>query len=150
MILLQEKRPTRPKGQLLKCAGRSSFKRLILATPINLILLRNMSVIGSDNVKDQGCKSRKVNQRPPICYAQFRYKQWVIEPNQIKIKLPGGDQFTCDLMHDAGNSETYLKWIQIYDCILGKKKLREKLDVATESFVKVFKEMKKFLKVPKR
>ena len=109
-----------------------------------------MSVIGSDDVKDQDCERGKVNQRPPISYAQFRYKQWVTKPNQIKIKLPGGNQFSYDLMNGAGNSETYLKWIQVYDCVLCEKKLHEKLNIATESLKKVLEEMKKFLKIPKR
>ena len=43
-----------------------------------------------------------------------------------------------------------MKWVQVYDCILGKKKLRTNLDVATEECKKVLEEMKKFLKVPKR
>ena len=68
----------------------------------------------------------------------------------IKIKLPGGDQFTCDLMNNAGNAETYSKWIQVYNCLFGKKKLLGKLNVASESLKKVLEEMKKFLKVPKR
>jgi hypothetical protein len=124
-ISLQAKWPICPQGQLLKCAGRSSFKRLILATPLNLILLRNMSVVGLDDIKDQDCEHGKVNQRPPIGYAQFRYPLWVTEPNTIKIKLPGGNQFTCDLMNNADNTETYLKWIQVYNCVLGKKKLHQ-------------------------
>ena len=149
-ISLQAKWPICPQGQLLKCAGRSSFKRLILATPLNLILLRNISDVGSDDVKYQDCKYGKVNQKPTISYTQFRYKLWVTEPNTIEIKLPGGDQFTCDLMNDAGNAETYLKWIQVYDCVLGKKKLRVNLNVTTEERKKVLEEKKKFLKVLKR
>ena len=138
------------QGELLECAGRSSFKRLILATLLNLILLRNMSVVGLDDVKDQYCEHGKVNQRPPISYTQFRYKLWVTEPNTIKIKLPGGNQFTCELMNNVDNTETCLKWIQIYNRVLGEMKLRVNLNVATKERKKVLNEMKKFLKVPKR
>jgi hypothetical protein len=53
-------------------------------------------------------------------------------------------------MNDAGNAETYLKWIQVYDCVLGKKKLRVNLNVTTEERKKVLEEKKKFLKVLKR
>ena len=109
-----------------------------------------MSVIRSDDIKDRDCERGKVNQRPPMGYTQFRYPRWVTKPNTIKIKLPGGDQFTCDLMNNTGNLETYLKWIQVYDRVLGKKKLRTNLDIATEECKNVLEEMKKFLKVPKR
>ena len=43
-----------------------------------------------------------------------------------------------------------MKWIQVYDHILGEKHLRAKLDVAIEERKKLLKEMKKFLKVLKR
>ena len=109
-----------------------------------------MSIVGLDDVKDGDCERARVTQRPPISYAQFKYLLWVTEPNTIKIKLPGGDQFTCDLMNNTGNLETYLKWIQVYDRVLGKKKLRTNLDIATEECKNVLEEMKKFLKVPKR
>ena len=149
-ILLQAKWPTCPQGQLLKCAGQPSFKLLIQGTHLNLILLRNMSLVGLDDVKDGDCKCGKVTQRPPISYAQFKYPRWITKPDNVKIKLPGGDQFICDLMNNASNTETYLKWVQIYHCVLGKKNLRANLNVATGERKKLHEEMKKSLKVPKR
>ncbi len=53
-------------------------------------------------------------------------------------------------MNNAGNAETYLKWVQVYDRVLGKKNLLTNLDVATEERKKLLKEMKKFIRVPKR
>ncbi len=76
-------------------------------------------------MKDHDCERGKVTQRPPIPYGQFRYKPWVTEPNGIKIKLPGGNQFQCNLMSNAGSAETYLKWIQVFICVLDQKKLHE-------------------------
>ncbi len=32
------------------------------------------------------------------------------EPDKIKIKLLGGDTFQCDLMGDASNAVTFIKW----------------------------------------
>jgi hypothetical protein len=91
-----------------------------------------MSVIGLDKVKDGNCERGKVTQRPPISYTQFKYPKWISEPDSIKVKLPGGNQYTCDLMNDAsGNTETYLKWVQVYERVLGEKNLRLPLDVAT-------------------
>jgi hypothetical protein len=90
-----------------------------------------MSVIGLDDVKDGDCKRGKVPQRPPISYAQFKYPKWITEPDSIKVRLPKGDQFTCDLMNDASNTETYLKRIQVYIRVLDEKNLCVPLDVAT-------------------
>jgi hypothetical protein len=109
-----------------------------------------MSVIGLDEVKDSDCERGKVTQRPPISYVQFKYPKWIFKPDSIKVKLPGGDQYTCDLMNNASNMETYLKWVQVYGHVLGKKNLRVPLNVATVERKKILKDMKKFLKVPKK
>ncbi len=103
-----------------------------------------MSVAGSDDVKDGDCKRGKVTQQPPISYAQFKYPKWITKPDSIKLRLPGGDQFTCDLINNASNTETYLKWVQVYNCILGKKNLHVPLDVATVKRKKRLEDMKKF------
>jgi hypothetical protein len=118
-------------GLLLKCAGRPSFKQLIQGMKLNLTLLGKMSVVRSDYAKDGDWECGKVTQRPPISYTQFKYPKWITEPDSIKVRLPKGDQFTCDLMNNASNMETYLKWIQVYIRVLGKKNLRVPLDVAT-------------------
>jgi hypothetical protein len=68
----------------------------------------------------------------------------------VKVKLPAGDQYTCDLMHDASNAETYLKWFQTYLCVLGKKELCAPLGVATGTRKKLLEDFKKFSKAPKR
>jgi hypothetical protein len=134
-----------------KLHTQTSFKQLIQGMKLNLILLQRMSVIGSDDVKDGDWERRKVTQRPPISYAQFKYPKWITEPDSIiKVRLPKGCQFTCDLMNDASNTETYLKWVQVYIRVLGKKNLRVPLDVATLERKKLLKDLKKFLKVPKR
>jgi hypothetical protein len=78
-------------GLLPKCAGRTSFKQLIQGTRLNLILLRKMSVIGPEDIKDGDCKHGRVTQRPPISYAQYKYPKWFTEPDSVKVKLPQGD-----------------------------------------------------------
>ncbi len=117
-------------GLLLKCAGRRSFKQLIQGTRLNLILLRKMSVIEPEDIKDVDCERGRVTQRPLISYAQYKYPKWLSEPDSVKVKLPQGNQYTCDLMHVASNAKTYLKWFQTYLRVLGKKELRAPPDVA--------------------
>jgi hypothetical protein len=53
-------------------------------------------------------------------------------------------------MNGASNAETYLKWIQVYLYVLGKKNLCVPLDVATVDRRKLLKDFKKFSKAPKR
>jgi hypothetical protein len=149
-ILLKAKWPNCPTGLLPKCAGRTSFKQLIQGTRLNLILLQKMSVVGSDDIKDGDCERGRVTQRPPISYAQFKYPKWITEPDSVKVRLPKGDQYTCDLMNDPSNAETYLKWIQVYIRVLGKKNLCALLDAATVNRKKLLEDLKKFLKVPKK
>ena len=109
-----------------------------------------MSVVGLDEVKDGNCERGKFTQRPSISYVQFKYPKWISKPDSNKVKLPGSDSYTCDLMNDASNTETYLKWVQVYARVLGKKNLCVPLDIATVECKKLLKDMKKFLKVPKK
>ena len=108
-----------------------------------------MSVVGPDDIKDGDCERGKVTQRPPILYAQFKYPKWITKPDSVKVRLPKGDQYTCDLMNHASSAETYLKWVQVYIRVLGKKNLRAPLDAATVVCKKLLEDFKKFSKVPK-
>jgi hypothetical protein len=117
---------------------------------LNLILLRKMSIIGPEDIKDADCEHGRVTQRPPISYAQYKYPKWLTEPDNVKVKVPQGNQYTCNLMHDTSNAETYLKWFQTYLSVLGKKELRAPLDTATVERKKLLEEFKKFAKAPKK
>ena len=103
-----------------------------------------------DALRGHDCKRGKVAQRPPISYAQFKYKPWVTKPNKIKIKLLDGDTFLCNLMSNASNPESYVKWILVFLRVMEEKKLRKKLATSSESLKKVLKNVKKFKKVPKK
>jgi hypothetical protein len=109
-----------------------------------------MSVTGPDDIKDGDCERGRVTQQPPILYAQYKYPKWLTEPDSVKVKLPQGNRYTCDLMHDTSNAKTYLKWFHTYLRVLGKKELRAPLDAATMERRKLLEEFKKFSKAPKR
>ncbi len=121
--MLVAKRPSCSTDLLLKCIGQRSFKQLIQGTRLNLVLLRKMSVIGPEDIKDADCERGRVTQQPPIAYAQYKYPKWLSEPDSVKVRLPQGDQYVCKLMSDASNAETYLKWYQTYLRVLGEKEL---------------------------
>jgi hypothetical protein len=149
-ILLVAERSSCPTNLLPKCAGKRSFKQLIQGTRLNLVLLRKMSVIGPEDIKDADCERGRVTQQPPISYAQYKYPKWLSEPDTVKVKLPQGDQYVCKLMSDASNAKTYLKWFQTYLCVLGEKELHAPLEVATKERKKLLEDLKKFSKAPKR
>jgi hypothetical protein len=149
-MLLKAERPNCPTGMLPKYAGQTSLKQLFQDMHLNLILLQRMGVVGADNIKDGDCKRRRVTQRPPISYAQFKYPKWITEPDSVKVRLPKGDQYTCDLMNDSNNAETYLKWVHVYIHVLGKKNLCSPLDVAPVDCKKLLEDFKNFSKVPKK
>jgi hypothetical protein len=100
-ILLVAKWLNCPTGLLLKCAEQTSFKQFIQGTRLNLILLRKMSVVGSEDIKDGDCECERVTRRPPISYAQFKYPKWLTKPDSVKVRLPKGNQYMCDLMNDT-------------------------------------------------
>ncbi len=149
-ISLVAKRSSCPPDLLPKRNGKLTFKQLIQSTPLNLVLLRKMSVIGPENITDADCERGRVTQRPPISYAQYKYPKWLTDPDTVKVRLPKGDQYVCDLMHNASNAETYLKWFQTYLRVLDDQKLRPPLDAATKEFKKLQENVKKFSKTPKR
>ncbi len=108
-ISLQSIRPACLHSRLLHCVEQSTFKQLILSTPFSFAFIRNMSVPNNQELKDYECKRGKVTQRPPISYAQYRYKNWLVEPDKLKVKLLRGDTFLVELMGGASNAETYMK-----------------------------------------
>ena len=83
-------------------------------------------------------------------YAQYCYKKWLTEPDKIKIKLLGGDIFQCDLMGDASNAETYMKWYFNYLWVIVEKKFNAKLLACTKTLKRALEDLKKPSKVPKR
>jgi hypothetical protein len=103
-----------------------------------------MSVPRPEDIKDGDCKRGRVTQQPPISYAQFKYPKWLTEPDSVKVRLPKGNQYTCDSKHDTSNAGTYLKWFQTYLCVLGEKELHAPLDAATRVCKKLLKDFKKF------
>ncbi len=76
-------------------------------------MARNQGIY-TENITDADCERGRVTQRPPISYAQYKYPKWLTEPDTVKVRLPKGDQYVCDLMHDASNAKMYLKWYQTY------------------------------------
>ncbi len=88
--------------------------------------------------------------RPRIAHAQYRYKKYLVEPDKLKIKLLGGDTFLVELMGDASNAETYMKWYYNYLRII----VERKSDVKVQAYAGVLKstveDLKKPSKIPKR
>ncbi len=148
-ILLQSKRPACPHSQFVHCAGQSTFKRLILSTPLSFAFIRNMSVPNNQELKDHECERRKVTQRPPISYAQYRYKKWLVELDKLKVKLLRGDTFLVELMGDASNAGTYMKWYFNYLRIIVERKSNVKVLACADALKRAVKDLKKPSTIPK-
>jgi hypothetical protein len=144
------KRPACPRSRLLHCAGRSTFKRLILSTPLSLAFVRIMSLPSDQELKDCECERGKVTHRPPIAYAQYRYKKYLVELDKLKIKLLGGDTFLVELMGDASNAETYMKWYFNYLRIIVERKSGVKVQACADVLKSTFEDLKKPSRIPKR
>ena len=71
-------------------------------------------------------------------------------PKKIKLKLTKGNTFSCNLMNDLSNSETYLKWILVFLCVKEEKKLAEILHATMDTLSKIQVEVTKYFKVPKK
>ncbi len=106
--------------------------------------------MGPENIADADCERGRITQRPPITYAQYKYPKRLSVPDTVTVRLPKGDQYVCNLMHDASNAKMYLKWYQMYLRVLDDQKLCPPLNAATKEFKKLQEEVKKFSKTPKR
>jgi hypothetical protein len=74
-----------------------------------------------------------------MLYVQYRYKKWLVEPDKIKVKLLGGDTFLVELMGDASNTETYMKWYFNYLRVIVERKSDVKLLACAESLKRAIK-----------
>ena len=83
-------------------------------------------------------------------HAHYNHKKWLTKPDKIKIKLLEGDTFQCDLMGNASNSKTYMKWYYNYLWVIVEKKFDEKLIACFETLKGALDDLKKPSKVPKR
>ncbi len=109
-----------------------------------------MSVPNDQDLKDYECKRGTVPQRPPILYAQYRYKKWLVEPDKLKVKLLGGDTFLVEFLGDASNAETYLKWYFNYLRIIVERKSDVKVLACADALKRAVEDLKKPSKIPKR
>jgi hypothetical protein len=109
-----------------------------------------MSVPNNQELKDYECERGKVTQRPPIAYAQYCYKKWLVEPEKLKVELFGGDTFLVELMGDASNAETYMKWYFNYLRIIVERKSDLKVLACADSLKRAAEDLKKPSKIPKR
>ena len=104
----------------------------------------------NQELKDYECERGKVTHRPPIAYAQYKYKKWLVEPTKLKVKLLGGDTFLVELMGDASNAETYMKWYYNYLRIIVERKSDAKVQACADVLKGTVEDLKKPSRIPKR
>jgi hypothetical protein len=73
-----------------------------------------------------------------------------VEPDKLKVKLLGGDTFLVELMGDASNAETYMKWYFNYLRIVVERKSDLKVTACADALKRAIEDLKKPSKIPKR
>ncbi len=73
-----------------------------------------------------------------------------MEPDKLKVKLLGGDTFLVELMGDASNAETYMKWYFNYLRIVVERKSDLKVTACADALKRAIEDLKKPSKIPKR
>jgi len=86
--------------------AKSTFKRLILKTPLYQHLLLTMSSIPLTKLTDQECKKGQLTQRPPIPYAISKAETNLKASREtVKMKTPEGEVKMAVLGDGPGTEE---------------------------------------------
>jgi hypothetical protein len=104
-----------PTSRFLQSPAKSTFKRLILETPLYQYLLLTMSSIPTSNeLNDADCKKGHVTQQPPIPYATSKAESTMKASREtIKMKTPEGEVKVA-VLGDSPGAEEYLQHLNAF------------------------------------
>ena len=93
--------------EVLRIPAKSSFKRLILETPLWSYSMSSSTKSPPEGLKASKCKKGKSSAQPPIPYVPLTdlIKKW--EGEQIKVKMPDGTNFSMSTF-TSGTNKDYL------------------------------------------
>ena len=92
-------------------------------------------------LRTTNAKGERSRSGPPSCTRSTATRSGS-RSHKIKIKLLGGDTFQCDLMGDASNAKTYMKWYFNYLRVIVEKKFDEKLLACSETLKRAIEDLK--------
>jgi hypothetical protein len=106
-ISLSVKFQVDPLQRILRVLPKSSFKCLLLETPIWQFAMSTNLKSPLEGLKNVDCKKGMLPVRPPIPYVPPTNLHKKRETEQIKVKLPNGTKFQMPT-YGSGNNEEYL------------------------------------------
>jgi hypothetical protein len=135
------------KSRLLERPAKSTFKRLILTTPLCQHLLLTMSSTPTSyELSDTDCKKGQVTQRPPILYAVSKNGLLMSTSGEtVKIKTPKGES-KQSLLGDGADGEEYMKHLMSFFQFMEKKGYEKDLEAAAKVTLSATTALKKLAK----
>ncbi len=146
-ILLSAKFQVDPLQRILQVPPKSSFKCLLLETPLWQFAMSTNLKSPLKDLKNAECKKGTPPVRPPIPYVlptDLHKKQ---ETEQIKVELPNGTKFQMPT-YGSGDNEEYLIHIMAVLHLVKQKGTAARVKEAFAVLVAVWKEMSPFFKFP--
>ncbi len=119
-ILLSAKFQADPLQKILQVLPKSSFKYLLLETPLWQYAMSSNLKSPLEGLKNAKCEKSTLPVRPPIPYVlpTDLLEKW--ETEQIKVKLPDGTKFQMPT-YGSGNNEEYLTHVIAILCLVKQK-----------------------------
>jgi hypothetical protein len=106
-ILLSAKFQADPLQRILRVLPKSSFKHLLLETPLWQYAMSSNLKSLLEGLKNAKCEKGMPPVRPPIPYVPPTDLHGKQETEQIKVELPDGTKFQMHT-NGSGNNEEYL------------------------------------------
>ncbi len=106
--------------KVLRVPAKSSFKRLILETPLWSHSMSSNLKSPLEGLKASECEKGKSGARPPIPYVPPTdlIKKW--EGEQIKVKMPDGTNFSMSTFTSGTNKDYLVHVIAVLHIIVKK------------------------------
>jgi hypothetical protein len=146
-ILLSTKLKADPLWRILRVPSKSSFKCLLLETPLWQFAMSTNLKFLPEGLQNAKCEKGTQPVRPPIPYVPPTdlHEKW--ETEQIKVKLPKGTKFQMPT-YRTGNNKEYLVHVIAVLRLVEQKGTAAKVKEAFAAFVAVRKEISPLLVFP--
>ncbi len=146
-ILPSAKFQADPLRRILRVLPKSSFKRLLLDTPLWQYATSSILKSLPEGLKNAECKQGTTPVRLPIPYVPPTdlLEKW--ETKQIKVELPDGTKFQMPT-YGSGNNEEYLVHIIAVLRLVKQRGTAAKVKEAFAALVALSKEMSPFFNFP--
>ncbi len=136
-----------PLRGILQTPPKSSFKHLILETPLWQCAMSSSLKSPPEGLKNAECEKGTPPVRLPIPYVPPTDLHEKQETEQIKVKLPDGTKFQMPT-YGSGNNEEYLVHVIAILRLVKQKGTAAEVKEAFAALVKVRKEMSPFFNFP--